>query len=203
MNNDLYIKPIDFSCTGMVTASCNYNKLCISIDDAFIFDIEPLLCTGFMTDVLEKWQVIINTPDGLVIPGMEKWKDLIFGSNYTDCNDKIQRHLGIKKLWIYYAYSGYVLINPFDDTPNGLRYKSNEFSMQVPIKDLNSLSTSYRNKAVETYKNIKEFLCLNKDYFTTFDSCNCRLSCGCMDSCSCGNTKRVSSGFRYKSIKKR
>jgi hypothetical protein len=203
MNNFTYIKSVDFECTGMVTASCNLNKLCISIDDAFTFDVEPLLCTGFVTDILAKWDEIINL-DGAEVPeNLQKWYSLIFGDHYNNCNGKIQRHLGIKRMWIYYAYANYILLNPFDDTPNGLKYKTNEFSMPVPIKDLNGLSTSFKNKAIEAYKNIKEYLCLNKDYFTTFDACDCHLSCGCVGTCSCGSTKRVGVGFRYRSVKKK
>ena len=203
MNNFTYIKSVDFECTGMVTASCNLNKLCISIDDAFTFDVEPLLCTGFITDILAKWNEIINL-DGAEVPeNLQKWYSLIFGDQYYNCNGKIQRHLGIKRMWIYYAYANYILLNPFDDTPNGLKYKTNEFSMPVPIKDLNGLSISFKNKAIETYKNIKEYLCINKDYFTTFDACDCHLSCGCVGTCNCGSTKRVGTGFRFKSIKKK
>ena len=204
MNNDLYIKPVDFQCVGMVTASCNYNKLCIAIENALTFDVEPLLCTGFMMDIMQKWQDILAIPVGDPVPeNLILWNRLIFGDTYTNCNGKLLRHQGIKKLWVYFAYANYITINPFEDTPNGLKYKIAEFSTPVPIKDLNSLSSTYKNQAFETYKNIKEFLCLNKDYFTTFDACGCHLSCGCIGSCSCGKTKRVSSGFRYKSIKKK
>lgn len=204
MNSNLYIKAADFGCVGDVTVSCNPKKLCISIDDAFIFDVEPLLCTDFMMDVIEKWDEILALPIGTEIPPeLVNWNSLIFGGYYPNCKGKQQRHLGIKRLWVYYAYSHYILTNPFDDTPNGLKYKTNEFSVPVPIKDLNSLSTSYRNKALETYKSINEYLCINKDFFNTFDSCDCKLSCGCEGSCGCGNTKKVGAGFRYKSVKKR
>lgn len=204
INNSLYIKAADFGCVGDVTVSCNPKKLCIPIDDAFTFDVEPLLCVEFMFDVLQSWKAILDLPVGSEMPEpLKKWNSLIFGDYYPDCNGKYQRHLGIKRLWIYYAYSHYILTNPFDDTPNGLKYKTNEFSVPVPIKDLNSLSTSYRNKAIETYKSIKEYLCLNKDFFTMFDACDCTLSCGCEGSCGCGKTKKVGAGFRYKSVKKK
>lgn len=204
MNNDLFIKPIDFTCVGMVTASCNYNKLCISIDDAFTFDVEPLLCTNFMNEILLNWFTILNLPPDLPLPPeLQNWYDLIFGSTYIDCNEKLQRQQGVKRLWIYFSYANYIILNPFDDTPNGLKYKTAEFSMPVPIKDLNGLATTYRNKGIECYKNLKEFLCLNKEFFTNFDACDCQLSCGCEGSCSCGKTKKVSTGFRYRSIKKR
>lgn len=204
MDNSIYIKPIDFNCVGVVTASCNLNKLCISIDDALTFDLEPLLCTSFLYDILDKWRALIALPVEEPIPDeLKLWNSLIFGDTYTNCNGKLQRHLGIKRLWIYYAYANYVILNPFDDTPNGLAYKSNEFSMPVPIKDLNGLSTTYKNKAFEAYKNIKEFLCLHKDNFLTFDACECQLSCGCVGTCSCGSTKRVGTGFKFRTVKKR
>lgn len=199
-----YIKNTDFACVGMVTASCDYKKLCIAIDDALIFDVEPLLCTSFVLDILSKWQEINNLPVGSDIPEpLKLWNSLINGSEYANCNGKLQRQLGLKRLWVYFAYAGYVILNPFDDTPNGLKYKTNEFSMPVPIKDLNGLATSYKNKGIEAFKSIKDFLCLNKEFFTNFDACDCHLNCGCVGSCSCGSTKRVGTGFRMRNIKKR
>lgn len=204
MNNNIFLKSVDFACVGMVTASCNQAKICIAIDDALLFDVEPLLCTSFMSDVFAKWQEILSLPVGDPIPdSLKPWQALIFGSEYNNCNGKLQRQLGVKRLWTYFAYAGYIILNPFDDTPNGLKYKTNEFSMPVGIKDLNSLSTSYKNKGLEAYKSIKEYLCINKDFFTTFDACDCHLSCGCIGACSCGSTKKVGAGFRMRNIKKR
>ena len=204
MENNIFLRPTDFACVGTVTASCNLSKICIAIDDALLFDIEPLLCTGFMADILSKWQEILNVPTGDPTPeALIKWQELIYGSSYSNCHDKLQRQLGIKRMWTYFAYAGYVILNPFDDTPNGLKYKINEFSTPVPIKDLNGLSTSYKNKGLESFKTIKEFLCLNKDFFTNFDACDCHLSCGCVGTCSCGSTKKVGTGFRFNTVKKR
>lgn len=203
MDNNLFLKPIDFACVGMVTASCNLSKICIAIDDALLFDIEPLLCTSFVIDILSKWQEILNVPTEDPIPEpLKLWYDLIYGSQYNNCHNKLQRHQGIKRMWTYFAYAGYVILNPFDDTPNGLKYKANEWSAPVPIKDLNGLSTTYKNKGLESFKTIKEFLCLNKDFFTNFDACDCHLSCGCVGTCGCGSTKKVGTGFRFKTIKK-
>lgn len=203
MDYSIFLKPTDFACVGMVTASCNLSKICISIEDAILFDVEPLLCMGFLSTLFEKWQDILNIPSGNPIPEeLQNWNALIYGSEYSNCNDKLQRHLGIKRMWTYFAYAGYVILNPFDDTPNGLKYKMNEFSTPVPIKDLNGLSTTYKNKGLEAFRNIKDFLCLNKDFFTTFDACDCHLSCGCVGNCSCGSTKRVGTGFRFRTVKK-
>lgn len=200
--NDIFIKPLDFQCVGVVTQSCNYSKLCTSIERALLFDVEPLLCYSFISDILEKWMAILAIPEGDTIPvDLIPYNNLIFGSEYISCKGKKMRHLGIKKLWIYYSYAWYVLINPQDDTPNGLTYKTNEFSTSVPLKDLNVTSNTYRNMALDIFKGIKEFLCLNKDLFINFDSCDCKLDCGCTGSCGCGGTKKIS-GFRYKTIRK-
>lgn len=200
--NDIYISPSDFSCVGAVTKSCNYDKLCTAIERALLFDVEPLLCYDFMSVILEKWALILAIPSGDPIPPeLLSYNSLIFGGEYITCKGKKARHLGVKKLWIYYAYGWYVLINPQDDTPNGLTYKTNEFSTSVPIKDLTVTSNTYRSMAIEIYKNIKEYLCLNKDLFTNFDSCDCHLDCGCTGACGCGGTKKIT-GFRYKTIRK-
>lgn len=218
----------DFGCVGVVTSSCNTSKLCIAINDAMSFDLEGLLCYDFMHDIISHWREINSLKaeqadlaiklkkqeisqeeyDEAIIPvstklsDLEPYINLIEGSVYQDCSDKHQRHLGIRTLWVYYAYANYIKINPFDDTPNGLVHKASEFSLPVPVNELNSFSTSYRNRAKIAFDKIKEYLCIHKDLFTKFDACDCALSCGCSGACSCGGTKKIR-GFKYKSVRKR
>ena len=218
----------DFSCVGVVTSSCNSSKLCIAINDAFAFDLEGLLCYDFMHDIISNWrelntirasqadiaqklrmqEITQEEYDEVMIPlqdaleSLEHYSDIIEGAVYQDCADKSQRHLGIRTLWVYYAYAHYIKINPFDDTPNGLVHKGSEFSLPVPVGELNSFSTSYRNRAKIAFDKIKDYLCLNKDLFAKFDACDCRLSCGCSGSCRCGSTKKIR-GFKYKSVQKK
>ena len=199
--NDL-INQSDFACIGMVTASCNYSKLCIAIDRSFNFELVPLFCFDFMLDVVTKWREIINLPSEVIPEDLQKWNDLIIGSTFTDCNGKTFRQMGIKSLWVYLAYGNYIRINPLDDTPNGLRYKSNDFSTFLTAKEINYNADTYKNMALEIFKEVKEYLCINKDYFDSFDACNCQLNCGCNGKCSCGKTKRLS-GFKFKTVKKR
>ena len=82
-----------------------------------------------------------------------------------------KRHLGIKRVWIYYAYAKYLIINAHSDTPNGLVNKQNEWSMPVPLRELNDLSNKYKNMGRETLQNLREYLCINKEIFPKFDAC--------------------------------
>lgn len=189
---------------GIMTAHCNKAKLSTAINWARIFKLDELLCYGFMADVVDNWRALIALDPGAEIPtDLEKYKLLIYGSDYLDCDGKKSKHQqGLKSLWAHYAYAEYIRINHFDDTPNGLVGKSNEFSIPTPTGDINNFSYKYDNMAKVLYKNIKEYLCINKDIFLKFDACDCNLSCGCSGSCSCGKIKRVT-GFKFKSVKKK
>lgn len=196
-----YINVSDFECTGMITKSCDLPKLCIAIDEALIFDLEHTLCFDFIHGVLEQWETL-PTDSSELTEDQTLYRDLIEGSTYRDCSGRLKRHLGIKKLWIYYAYAKYLIINAHNDSPNGLVTKQNDWSMPVPLKELNELSAKYRNMAKETLENVREYLCLNKEIFTNFDDCGCQLSCGCEGVCSCaGKPKRIT-GFSFRSVRK-
>ena len=227
MYSDL-ISVNDFGCVGVVTSSCNMSKLCIAVNDAMSYDLEGLLCYDFMHDVISQWRAlnVLNADisalavklrlkeisqeqydaevdlKNIAIAAMVNYSDLINGSVYTDRAGKHQRQQGIRALWVFYAYAHYIKINPYDDTPNGLVNKSSDFSMPVPMAELNSLSTSYRNRAKFSMDKIKEYLCINKDLFPKFDACDCILDCGCTGSCGCGGTKKIR-GFKYKSLSKK
>lgn len=218
----------DFKGVGMITASCDLSKLDIALNDAMIFDMEGLLCFDFVADILSKWREINDlkaeairlsaalaateiTPEqyaadsAIVAAGLtalKPYSDLIDGSEYVGCGGKLQRQMGFKTVWIYYAYSTYVKINPFNDSPNGLVHKSNEFSMPVPLSELNTFSTGHRNRARIAFDSLSGYLCSNKNNFAKFDACGCLLDCGCSGSCSCGSVKKIR-GFKFKSISKK
>lgn len=227
MYNNL-IKMSDFACVGIITSSCNNAKLCIAINDAFNFDLESLLCFDFMQEIVTKWGEIdaleaersaldlrlssstISQDEYDVavavvaasLDDLSHFYDLINGSIYTGYAGKSKRHQGIRALWVYYAYAHYIKINPFDDSPNGMTHKTNDFSMPATIPELNTMSTSYRNRAKMTFDKIKEYLCENKLNFTKFDACDCASSCSCSGACTCGHTRKLT-GFKFRSISKR
>ena len=196
MSDYIFLQPSDFGCVGLITKSCDISKLCIAINESKEFDMEPIFCYDFFDEVLTKWK---NLPESDLSEEDQNYKNLIYGSTYLS-NGKTKKHLGIKKLWTYYAYAKYVVINAHNDSPNGLTTKQNDWSMPVPLKEINSISARYSNMAKETLLNIKEYLCLNKEKFSKFDDCECRLQCGCTGACSCdGKPKRIS-GFKFRSV---
>ena len=198
MSDYIFLHPTDFSCVGLITKSCDNAKLCIAVNESREFDMEPIFCYDFFEEVLTKWE---NLPESDLSEEEKNYKDLIYGATYLS-NGKTKKHSGIKKLWTYYAYAKYVVINAHNDSPNGLTTKQNDWSMPVPLKEINTISARYSNMAKETLINIKEYLCLNKEKFSKFDDCDCRLQCGCTGVCNCdGKPKRVS-GFKFRSVGK-
>lgn len=194
-NLEKYIKQADFSCVGLLAQHCDLKKLCIATEEAKTFDIIPLFCFEFVQDILENWNLDSDNAN------FQKYKDLICGGAYTDCNGKLQQNMGFKKVWVYYAYAHYNLINPFNDTANGMVGKTNPFSNPIPLKQLTDFSNKYRKMGKEAYESVIGYLCNNKELFPKFDDCNCKLSCGCSGSCSCGKTKKLT-GFKYSTVKK-
>ena len=197
MSDFIYLQATDFNCVGIVTKSCDNVKLNISIDESKEFDMEPIFRYDFLDDILKKWS---DLPENTLTEEQQNYKDLIYGSTYLDANGKTKKHLGIKRLWTYYSYAKYVVINAHNDSPNGLTSKQNDWSMPVPLKEINTISARYSNMAKETLVNIKEYLCLNKEKFPKFDDCVCSLQYGCIGACD-GKPKRIS-GFKFRSVSK-
>jgi hypothetical protein len=218
MNNRKYISQPNFKCVGLVAQHCNLEKLDIAIDEAKQFDIIPLFCFDFVNDVLENWNKAIKKidnptydrtqPESVENPLLidnpdydQNYFDLIFGSNYTDHHQKTQQNLGFARVWVYYSYARYKLINQYNDTANGTVGKQGEFSLSTPLGEITAFSNKYRAMGKEAYNSLLGFLCQNKNLFPKFDDCNCRKSCGCSGSCSCGRTKKLT-GIKYSTIKK-
>lgn len=194
-NLEKYLKVSDFECVGLLAKHCNLSKLCIAAEEAKNFDMIPLFCFDFVKDILDNWN-LENTD-----PNFEKYKDLICGKNYSDCNGKLQQNVGFKRIWVYYTYARYILVNGFNDTANGFVQKQNEWSMSTPLKELNDFSNKYRSMGSVYYENMLGYLCQNKELYPAFDNCKCKLSCGCTGKCSCGKTKKLT-GFKFKTVKK-
>lgn len=190
-----YIGPAEFECVGLVARHCDLDKLCIAVEEAKIFDIVPLFCYDFVQNVLLNWDLSPEHPD------YAKYRLLVCGGEYVGSDGKVHHILGLKRVWVYYAYARYKLINQFNDTPNGDVSKTNEWSMPTPLREINDMSNKYRSMGKEAYESVLAYLCSHKADFPKFDDCNCLLSCGCSGSCSCGKTKKLT-GFKFKTVKK-
>lgn len=193
----------DFNCVGDVAKHCDLPKLCIAEDEAIIFDLGGLFC-DFLNEIKSIWKEVdeYDADNELLIPeNYEVKKSLIYGGNFVGCNNSTSTHLGVKRTLIYYAYSRYLLINGFNDTPNGSVTKQNEFSIPKPLKEVESFSDKYRNMGYESYKQTLNFLCHNRDVFVDFNHKDCvKCGCGC-ESCS-GRTKAKGFGLKTSIVRR-
>lgn len=177
----------DFACIAQLATHCDTQKLCVAVEEAKIFDMEPTLC-DLMLDVEANWD---NTA--------EPWNTLINGGDYLGCNGKTKRHLGLKRVFVYYTYARYSVLNSFNDTPNGSVTKTNNFSIPKPLKEIESFSDKYRSMAYRTWKGVEAYLCVNKDLFDNFNSYDCK-KCGCNGTCNSDKIKGY--GFKGSNVSK-
>lgn len=167
----------DFGGLGKIATHCNTEKLQISINEAIEFDLHPILCDFFYA-VDDHW----NDTSGA-------YYDLINGSEYINCKGNLVRHAGLKQVLAYFSYARYIVINNFDDTPNGQVTKDNAWSIPKPLNELQNFSTKYSNMAREMWNRVEEYLCLQgPSVFPTFGFSACQ-SCGCNGRCGAENVK--------------
>lgn len=163
------INRADFKGIGDIANHCDLGKLNTAINEASIIEMEGVF-NGF-------WQIILNNLESQET----HWLDLING------NDK---HKGIRTIWAYYAYSRYIILNGFNDTPNGMVNKTNGFSMPKPLKELQAFADKYKNIAKVLTVKTEAYICENKHLFTDLNGYICK----CEDISNI-NTK----GFGFKS----
>lgn len=183
-----FLFAMDFDCIGDVALHCDLKKLCIAVDEALQFDIIPLFCYDFVKEILENFD-----------SEEKKWKSLIGCGNY-EWNGRSFWNMGFKRVWVYYAYARYLLINQMNDTANGTVRKNNEFSLPTPLKEVTDFSNKYRLMGREAYESVKAYLCRMKADFEKFDDCGCPKECGCEGACSCGGRTKKLTGMRFKTI---
>ena len=180
------LSPNDFECVGQLAKHCDNAKLCVSVDEAANFDMAPLLCDLF-PEVAENWESM-----------EEPWSTLIGGGTFEDCKGKQKTQLGLKRVFIYYAYARYLVLNSYNDTPNGSVTKTNDFSIPKPLKEVEQFADKYRTMGYRTWKAVERYMCLNRDLFDGMDAIECR-GCGCNDTCN-GGTQAKGYGIKGSNI---
>jgi len=158
----------DFTLLGQVALHCDQQKLDIAIQEAIQFDLKELSC-DFFFDLEGNWD-----------SRNEYWVALVYGGTYQNCRENTITFQGLKNALVYFSYSRYIMINSFDDTPNGQVTKTNQFTLPKPLKEMESYSTKYKNLGLITYKEAMAFVCKNKDAteFKSYDFRNCK-KCTC------------------------
>ncbi len=161
-------------------------KFDIATNEALKFDLEVIFGT-FIDEIETNW----NSVDA-------KWTNLIGGSTFTK-GGKTIKHYGLKDVLKYYAYSRYLLINGFNDTPNGSVSKSNPFSVPKPLKEVESYSLKYRAMGRQLLSNTLEFICENRADYPVFQTDACK---SCAEVSDRVNTTTTGAGFNSKTISK-
>lgn len=172
----LLITKNDFQGIADLANHCDLNKLNTAIGEAQTFDLEELFCDFWYT-ITENWKVT-------------EYETLINGGEYEGCKGT-RTFAGIKKVLAYYAYSRYIIINNFNDTPNGNVSKTNDFSIPKTIKELEFIADKYRTMGYKEYQKATAYLCRNSEDFPDFNRGECK-SCGCNGICG---TKTSAKGY--------
>ncbi len=182
------IHQTDFKGVGQVAKHCNLEKLEIAINEAIMFDLKPLLC-GLFYDVDANW----DEDSGV-------WYDIIEPKQFVGCGGKTQSHEGLRNVLVRYAYARYIILNNFDDTPNGGVTKTNEWSIPKPFADLKQVSERYRNMGLDLFKDVEAYICLNREDYPAADF-DCK-SCGCNGRCG-SKTKIKGFGIQGRNVEKK
>lgn len=202
--NNLLVKS-DFDCIGEIATHCDLPKLCIAGSESALFDMENIFCDVWIQireiyrEVLEYQTALAECeadPD-CVIPPIEpdNYDDklnLICGGTFTGCGDRVLEHQGIRLIWVYYAYSRYLILNGFNDTPNGNVIKTNDFSVPRPYNEVKDFADKYRTMAYEAFKKTSQYL--KRSTLVTWNQCGCG---------KCSSTKAQGYGFKSSVISKR
>lgn len=165
------IKISDFDKIGVVAKHCDMAKLCVAINEAIRFDVSELFCdcADSVLGILER----VRDEEVLDLSDFET--DFINGSTYIGCNGRNKTHFGLVDMIAYYSYARYLMLNGFNDTPNGMVVKTNDFSMPKPLKEVEAFANKYRDMGLISFKKLKDFLCHSKelDCFLDCDECDC------------------------------
>lgn len=122
------------------------------------FELEQLLGTLFYNDVINNYN-----PNNV-----DKYKELVEGSTFTDCNGNTQIHKGLQYYLAYMIYSKYILVSNVNDTFTGLVQKTRQDSENVSFGQLKNIEEKSRQIAFNYYDKTRQFIEVNKDIFTTY-----------------------------------
>lgn len=143
---------------GQIAANCDKEKLKIAINEAFEFDLKPLIACYFI-DLKIHW----DDEEGI-------WFDIIepkeFDSDCVSCG----YHSGLKKVLSYFTYARYLILNEFNDTPNGNVAKANNFSMPTDTRLLKDRADAYREMGKESFKEVSDYMIANRSVYPKFYS---------------------------------
>lgn len=162
--DDLLIDNTDFNCITDVAFSCDIDRMCPFIREAQ----ETLLVKHIGWGLLDE-----------VLKNKANYQELLCGSVFEYCGKK-QKHFGLKRVLVFYAYGLYKMRSSMTDTQYGTVQKLVADSVPLNYKDLNQLKIENFRLAKEYWQQVEKYLCANKEdnLYKEFDTCNCTCECG-------------------------
>ena len=168
-----YVTIDDFKIVD-VADHCDWDKLNIAIDEALKFELPELLC--------EYWGLVKNTFKAENTT--EEQLKLLNGTEFN-CGKTTKEFLGLKDMLVYYSYANYLINSTSNDTGLGFVKKTDQYSIPIPMNEVEKYSKKYRNMGFAIIKQLKEYLCHNKDltqgYNIKFIDCGCGCESGYCD----------------------
>ena len=197
-----HITQADFKGLGQVATHCDLEKLEIALNEAYNFDLCEVFgnfsaSVGLVVDeVLSHGGAGHDHHD----EANPDWDLAVLGTAF-EVNGVTINTLGLKTAIVYYAYARYLVLNGYNDTPNGQVSKENPFSIPKPFKEVQQFADKYRNMAKSVAETAKLFICENKDSFPSLAKMPCPTSlCGDIDGLCNSNTTGY--GIRGKNVSK-
>lgn len=178
----------DFIGVGQIATHCNLPKLKIAINEAILFDLEPILCNLYGA-VDDGW----TSTEGDIFK-------IVGPTSYENCEGFQTSHVGLRKILVYFAYARYIVINAADDTANGSVTKTNDWSMPKPLAEIKAMASKYKTMGQVSMEKIEAYILKNRDLYPGYTLDKLK-KCGCNGSCGrAKNTKGF--GMRSKNIRK-
>jgi len=180
----LLIDITDFDCITGVSEHCTIENLCKHIREAQ----DLYLSNKIGWELLE---LLVNDSEN------EAYTELLCGSTFEYCG-KLEKHFGLKRVLVHYAYALKVRNGNYHDTSTGTVYKSVSDSVPVDENILERLKLEHFKLASQYWKMTEKYLCANIDTFTMYDYCNCECECtDCNNKTTINNSRiRISRTFR-------
>lgn len=174
----LLVDITDFDCITGVSEHCTIDTLCKHIREAQ----DLYLSNKIGWELLE---LLINEDCGDT-----EYNELLCGSTFEYCG-KLEKHFGLKRVLVHYAYALKVRNGNYHDTSTGTVYKSVADSVPVDENILERLKLEHFKLASQYWKMTEKYLCANKEFFKMFDDCNCKCDCSDCDNKTTVNNSRV------------
>lgn len=131
-----------------------------TIDEVEELELDKLLGSAFYQDIVENYDT--NNDD--------KYKELVEGSTFEDCDGNTLKHKGLWYLLAYLNYAEYITTSQIQDTFTGMVSKTRPDSQLVSSGTIKNLRSHNREIGFNHYEKTRQFLEVNASEFPLYCS---------------------------------